>query len=112
MALLKNSPSPEQQTREIIEGNLRAMYATINSMATNVKQVIWHNPFGLTSEQVFTLLDTDAAALEGLLKPAIDLYNSVQADAKLVDAPAQAITRWDERAVVVGEDGKVAIAKG
>ena len=79
--LLDFDISPAEQTLDIIRSGARGCLQQIKASVTNCGSLVWQNPFGLSPQGVFDVLDTQGEVLVNLLVTLRTAHNSTVAEA-------------------------------
>lgn len=61
MGLIVTEPSPSIETVNILTNTLTGWFNHTKGVLDSIQQYIWHNPYGLTPNEVINLLDSSGA---------------------------------------------------
>lgn len=77
MAIIDTAqPTPAQLTVDTLTSGATGAFVTLKAQWDNAYQLLWHNPWGLTPQEVLDALGTDAVQLFALSDATKTLLNA------------------------------------
>lgn len=77
MAFIDFDVSPADETLGILSSGVRGCLFQMKATVDNALSIVWQNPYGLTPQEVFDVLDTHGETWAGLMQKLKTTYNSV-----------------------------------